>query len=578
MPTAASTSRSSWSCRSARRRFAEAVRTGAEIFHTLRGILKKKGYCDRRRRRRRIRAQPVVEPRSARRRHGSGRAGGYKPGDDVYLALDVGARASCGTTPREALRVQEVRREGPQRRRDGRAVRGLGAAVSDHLDRGRPRRRRLGRLEGADARRSAIAVQLVGDDVFVTNPAILEAGHRRGHRQRDARQAESDRHRDRNARRRRDGARRRLRQRHLAPLGRDRRHDHRRPRGRPRVPGRSRPDRPAAPIASRSTTSCSASKKSSARPRVTPGESAISSSSDACRADSLSSSSSSTAGASAPDADNNAIALARTPVYDELLRRYPHAQLIASGEAVGLPAGQMGNSEVGHMNMGAGRIVYQDLTRIDKSIRDGELFDNPVLGACDGSLRRRSARAAPHRSALRRRRPQPPASSARAHRNGGAPRACPRVHPRDHRRPRHLADRRRPLHRAARGGPRAAGDRTRRDGDRPLLRDGPRQALGADASSPTTRSSTGRPRRTASVAALRAIEQSYAAGDHRRVHQTGRDHRRRPARRSGRFATATRSSSSTSARTARGSSPARLRSTSSTASSARIGRASTARP
>ncbi|MET0213562.1 MAG: 2,3-bisphosphoglycerate-independent phosphoglycerate mutase, partial [Vicinamibacterales bacterium] len=59
----------------------------------------------------------------------------------------------------------------------------------------------------------------------------------------------------------------------------------------------------------------------------------------------------------------------------------PHAQLIASGEAVGLPAGQMGNSEVGHMNMGAGRVVYQDLTRIDKSIRDGELFQNPALMA-----------------------------------------------------------------------------------------------------------------------------------------------------------------------------------------------------
>jgi 2,3-bisphosphoglycerate-independent phosphoglycerate mutase len=79
--------------------------------------------------------------------------------------------------------------------------------------------------------------------------------------------------------------------------------------------------------------------------------------------------------------DNNAIALARTPVYHELLSRYPHAELITSGEAVGLPAGQMGNSEVGHMNMGAGRIVYQDLTRIDKSIKDGELFENPVLAS-----------------------------------------------------------------------------------------------------------------------------------------------------------------------------------------------------
>jgi 2,3-bisphosphoglycerate-independent phosphoglycerate mutase len=82
-----------------------------------------------------------------------------------------------------------------------------------------------------------------------------------------------------------------------------------------------------------------------------------------------------------PERDNNAIALARTPVYDELLARYPSAQLIASGEAVGLPEGQMGNSEVGHTNMGAGRIVYQDLTRIDKSIRDGELATNDVLGA-----------------------------------------------------------------------------------------------------------------------------------------------------------------------------------------------------
>ena len=80
-----------------------------------------------------------------------------------------------------------------------------------------------------------------------------------------------------------------------------------------------------------------------------------------------------------PQRENNAIAMARTPVYNELLARYPHAQLNASGEAVGLPAGQMGNSEVGHMNMGAGRVVYQDLTRIDTSIRDGELLANATL-------------------------------------------------------------------------------------------------------------------------------------------------------------------------------------------------------
>jgi 2,3-bisphosphoglycerate-independent phosphoglycerate mutase len=79
--------------------------------------------------------------------------------------------------------------------------------------------------------------------------------------------------------------------------------------------------------------------------------------------------------------EHNAIALAATPVYDELLTRFPHARLAASGEAVGLPAGQMGNSEVGHMNMGAGRVVYQDLTRIDASIRDGSFFAQPALVA-----------------------------------------------------------------------------------------------------------------------------------------------------------------------------------------------------
>ena len=79
--------------------------------------------------------------------------------------------------------------------------------------------------------------------------------------------------------------------------------------------------------------------------------------------------------------EHNAIALARTPVYDALLARYPNAQLIASGEAVGLPEGQMGNSEVGHTNMGAGRIVYQDLTRIDKAIREGDLDTNAALDA-----------------------------------------------------------------------------------------------------------------------------------------------------------------------------------------------------
>ena len=68
----------------------------------------------------------------------------------------------------------------------------------------------------------------------------------------------------------------------------------------------------------------------------------------------------------------NAIAEAGTPYIDALRKRYPHTLIEASGRAVGLPAGQMGNSEVGHLNLGAGRVVYQDITRIDKAIEDGE--------------------------------------------------------------------------------------------------------------------------------------------------------------------------------------------------------------
>ena len=82
-----------------------------------------------------------------------------------------------------------------------------------------------------------------------------------------------------------------------------------------------------------------------------------------------------------PDRDHNAIAAGRTPTYTELLERFPHASLVTSGEAVGLPAGQMGNSEVGHMNLGAGRVIYQDLSRIDKSIREGGFFANQALVA-----------------------------------------------------------------------------------------------------------------------------------------------------------------------------------------------------
>ena len=78
-----------------------------------------------------------------------------------------------------------------------------------------------------------------------------------------------------------------------------------------------------------------------------------------------------------PAAD--AILKANTPCFDNLMKNYPNSHLITFGEEVGLPEGQMGNSEVGHLNIGAGRIVYQDFARINKSIRDGELHQNPVL-------------------------------------------------------------------------------------------------------------------------------------------------------------------------------------------------------
>ena len=77
--------------------------------------------------------------------------------------------------------------------------------------------------------------------------------------------------------------------------------------------------------------------------------------------------------------EGNAIAGAKAPFYKQLIADYPHTELQASGEAVGLPEGQMGNSEVGHLNLGAGRIVYQDSTRISKAIRDGEFAKNAAF-------------------------------------------------------------------------------------------------------------------------------------------------------------------------------------------------------
>ena len=90
----------------------------------------------------------------------------------------------------------------------------------------------------------------------------------------------------------------------------------------------------------------------------------------------------------APASRTNAVTTANTPNLDKLFDTCPHALLNCSGEHVGLPDGQMGNSEVGHTNIGAGRIVYQELTRITKDIRDYSFFENPaLLGAVEHAKR-----------------------------------------------------------------------------------------------------------------------------------------------------------------------------------------------
>ncbi|MFA9204603.1 MAG: hypothetical protein ACEQSD_11445 [Flavobacteriales bacterium] len=90
--------------------------------------------------------------------------------------------------------------------------------------------------------------------------------------------------------------------------------------------------------------------------------------------------------------EDNAILAASTPNLNRIKAQHPHGLISGSGEDVGLPEGQMGNSEVGHMNLGAGRVLYQDFTRITKDIRDGGFFQQPqllhaVLQACNQGAR-----------------------------------------------------------------------------------------------------------------------------------------------------------------------------------------------
>ena len=170
--------------------------------------------------------------------------------------------------------------------------------------------------------------------------------------------------------------------------------------------------------------------------------------------------------------EHNAIALARTPHYSELLARFPHTELAASGERVGLPAGQMGNSEVGHMNMGAGRVVYQDLTRIDKAIADGELFSIPALIAamdrCSSGARALHLIGLLSDGGVHSHQRHLHALIQRRHNDGG--RGCSSKF---HRRPRHLANGGNPLRPGTAGSDSTHGHREARIALRPLPRDGP---------------------------------------------------------------------------------------------------------
>ncbi len=147
------------------------------------------------------------------------------------------------------------------------------------------------------------------------------------------------------------------------------------------------------------------------------------------------------AGAIARTRDNNAIAQANAPNWRRLLATCPHTLVQTHGEFVGLPDGQMGNSEVGHMNIGAGRIVYQDLTRIDAAIADGSFFHNPaLLGACAAAKRAAQAGdAACVRAAQSRRRAQQRRTYLRFPRSGAEERRRTRGRACLPRRPRHAA-------------------------------------------------------------------------------------------------------------------------------------------
>ena len=117
------------------------------------------------------------------------------------------------------------------------------------------------------------------------------------------------------------------------------------------------------------------------------------------------------------DREGNAVAQANMPFLNKSQRQYPCSQLVTFGNAVGLPDKIMGNSEVGHLNIGAGRVVHQDLMRIDKAIEDGSFFENEAIGQLMEKNQEKRVNASSHGACFRRRCSQPigPSSGASGH-------------------------------------------------------------------------------------------------------------------------------------------------------------------
>src|SRR3972149_2916579 len=94
----------------------------------------------------------------------------------------------------------------------------------------------------------------------------------------------------------------------------------------------------------------------------------------------------------APASEGNAITLAKTPFINSLIANYPHGQLIASGESVGLPANEVGNTEVGHLTLGAGRVIYQDFKRINIAIEKGSFFENKAFLSAAAHVKQKNSK------------------------------------------------------------------------------------------------------------------------------------------------------------------------------------------